>query len=69
MRPIQPELINAIKVLSLGVIQTLVKAIVIQKAARAIKALKLFIQKGVILRANSVKIVLEYAKQSVAPKA
>lgn len=38
-------------------------------AAKATNALKEFIHSGLALRANSVKIVLAYEKQSVAERA
>ena len=69
MSPMHPELNNANMLLMFIGIQLSIKKTVIQKAKRAIKALNEFIQKGEIFRANSVKIVLEYEKQSVATKA
>ena len=59
IRPIHPELKNAIKAFTPRDSQLSNKRTVIQNAINAIKVLKEFIQKGEILRANSAKMVLE----------
>jgi hypothetical protein len=49
-----------------GVIQILKVKMVMIKATRATKALNVFTQMGVTLRANSAKIILAYEKHKVA---
>ncbi len=65
IKPRQPERSKAAVVIGVGFCQTRLNAIVKIKAKRATSALKVLTQKGETLRANSVKIVLAYEKQSV----
>ena len=69
MSPMHPELKSAMRLLEFKGIQLSIKKTVTQKAIKAIKALKVFIQKGLVFLANSVKIVLEYEKHKVATRA
>ncbi len=66
MSPMQPESKRAAQDDLVGGSQILKQRMVMIKAARATKALKVFIQKGLIFRANSAKMVLAYEKHSVA---